>query len=166
MTLHCIPGQSAGALLWKGSSASHSSFHENWLRAFDEASKVCITCSFPSFLFFFSFFKFFFFCQLNMPQPNHSHHFLKKLYCPASCPHFIFGFTCFCTTTLFIYLIDFSVLKNNKLKQKSHLRPNGQYWKLALLMKTMHVTCDIEVEHGTRPNSSLHGNLSHLLCRT
>lgn len=70
-----------------------------------------------------SFFSFFlFFCQLNIPQPSCSPSFPKHLHRPSSCPHFIFGFTTFCTTTLYIYLNDFSVLKNNKLKKKSHLR--------------------------------------------
>lgn len=96
-------------------------------------------------------FLFLFFCQLNISQPSCSPRFLKHLHCPASCPHFIFGFTSFCTTTLFIYLNDFSVLKNNKLKQKSHLRFVSLCWKLAFLMKTTHVTCDSEVDHGTRP---------------
>lgn len=110
-------------------------------------------------------FNFIFFSQLNIPQPHCYPPFLMHLHWPASCPHFIFGFTTFCTTSLFIHLNEFSVLKSNKLKQKSHLRVSGQCWKLAFLMKTMHGTCDSEVDHDTRPDSSAHGSLSHLLPR-
>lgn len=57
-------------------------------------------------------------------------------------------------------------VKEQQIKQRSHLRFTGQCWKLASLMKTMHVTCDSEVNHGTRPDGSVHGSLSHLLPRT
>lgn len=57
-------------------------------------------------------------------------------------------------------------VKEQQIKQRSHLRFTGQCWKLASLMKTMHVTCDSEVNHGTRPDGSVHGSPSHLLPRT
>lgn len=127
MTLHCIPGQSAGALLWKGSSASHSSFHENWLRAFDEASKVCITCSFPSFLFFFLFLNFFFFLPAEHATAQSLPSLPEEIILPCFLPPFHFWLHMFLHNHL-IYLPDWLFcVKEQQIKTE---KPFETQWSI------------------------------------
>lgn len=54
-------------------------------------------------------------------------------------------------------------VKEQQIKKEKPFEISGQCWKLAFLMKTMHGTCDSEVDYDTRSIGSVHGSLSHLL---
>lgn len=127
---------------------SHTSFHESWLRTFDEASKVCIACPFRSLLF-----TLYFFASWTAHSPVAPLASWSRLHRPVSCPCFIYFFAGCCVITLFIYLNDFAVLKNHKSKQKSHLKDlyackNQQAKSDACLLHEL-CACDSAVSHGS-----------------